>query len=270
MSDSNEKCFIIMPISNPDGYPDRHFDKVYEQIIKPAVTNAGYEPFRVDTNKISDSIIEKIFDGVSNFPMAVCDLSSRNPNVLYELGLRHAYNMPVVLIQDDITDTIFDVGGINTIMYKSGRLYEDVIEAVQRLTDAIMETKNSKGINGSIVKIAKTFKANFNDVEVSKSDTLDLELSSIKNDLKQTKYMLETIIYSTLKINNENNLYKENVYSKTRVYELAKKLNITNKDLVDILNSLNITVDSHMSILTPKDVNRVTKNFKQDLETLNN
>lgn len=270
MSDSNEKCFIIMPISNPDGYPNGHFNKVYEQIIKPAVTNAGYEPFRVDANKISDSIIEKIFDGVTNFPMAVCDLSSRNPNVLYELGLRHAYNMPVVLIQDDITDTIFDVGGINTIMYKSGRLYEDVIEAVQKLTDAINETKKANGINGSMVKIAKTFQANFNDIEVSKNDSFDLELRSIKNDLKQTKYMLETIIYSSPKINTENNLHKENIYAKTRVYELAKRLNITTKDLIDILNSLNVTVDSHMSILTPKDVNLVTKNFKQDLETLNN
>lgn len=43
-----EKCFIIMPISNQGEYSEGHFTKVYEQIIKPAVENCGYEAYRVD------------------------------------------------------------------------------------------------------------------------------------------------------------------------------------------------------------------------------
>ena len=55
--------------------------------------------------------------------MALCDLSNRNPNVLYELGLRQAYDKPVVLVQDDKTERIFDVSGINTVSYKKAIVY---------------------------------------------------------------------------------------------------------------------------------------------------
>ena len=112
-----DKCFVIMPISDQGEYPKGHFTKVYEQIFKPAILEAGYEPYRVDEDKISNPIINKIFDAVQNCPMALCDLSNRNPNVLYELGLRQAYDKPVVLVQDEKTPRIFDVSLIlyNTV-----------------------------------------------------------------------------------------------------------------------------------------------------------
>ena len=56
-----EKCFVMMPFTTPENYNDEnHFDKIYEQIFKPAIEKAGYEPYRVDQNKISDPIINKI------------------------------------------------------------------------------------------------------------------------------------------------------------------------------------------------------------------
>ena len=78
---------VIMPISDQGDYPEGHFDKIYNQIFKPAIEEAGYEAYRVDENKICDSIMKKIFDALYRCPMAVCDLSNRNPNVLYELGI---------------------------------------------------------------------------------------------------------------------------------------------------------------------------------------
>lgn len=102
--DEREKCFVIMPISDQGDYPSGHFTKVYEQIFKPAIEDAGYQPYRVDEDKISNSIINKIFDAVQNCSMALCDLSNCNPNVLYELGIRQAYDKPVVLVQDEKTE----------------------------------------------------------------------------------------------------------------------------------------------------------------------
>ena len=123
-----EKCFVMMPISDQGDYPKGHFDKIYEQIFKPAIEKAGYEPYRVDENKLCDSIIGKIFSALQESPMALCDLSNRNPNVLYELGIRQAYDKPVVLVQDEKTERIFDVSGISTVQYSSKRLYEDVLK----------------------------------------------------------------------------------------------------------------------------------------------
>ncbi len=190
MSDEiKPKCFVIMPISDQPGYPVGHFTKVYEQIFIPAIEDAGYEADRVDKDNICDSIILKIFDRIQNCDMALCDLSSRNPNVLYELGLRQAYNKPVVLVQDEITERIFDVAGISTVKYRSDRLYENVLDARKMITDALVETKDGK--KNSMVNIIKTKGAIFPQGDLSGNEKTEImiktimdELLSLKNDKK--------------------------------------------------------------------------------------
>lgn len=183
--DEKEKCFVIMPISDQGDYPLGHFTKVYNQIFKPAIEAAGYEPFRVDEDKISDSIINKIFHAVQNCPMAICDLSNRNPNVLYELGIRQAYDKPVVLVQDERTERIFDVSGINTVGYNSDRLFEHVIEARENITEAIISTKEGKG--NSLIKMIQVENANIPTGEISEDDRIEIILNGLVNDMQQIK-----------------------------------------------------------------------------------
>ena len=181
-----EKCFVMMPFSTPSTYEDAdHFNKIYEQVFKPAIEKAGYEPYRVDQDKISDSIVGKIFDAVRTCPMALCDLSSRNPNVLYELGLRQAYNLPVVLVQDDITERIFDVSGISTVMYKNHRLVENVEEAIMAISEAITQTK--AGQNKTLANIVKAQKADYDSIEVDENDHIEILLKALVNDVKELK-----------------------------------------------------------------------------------
>ena len=180
-----EKCFVMMPFTTPDIYDDDgHFDKIYKQIFVPAIKKAGYEPYRVDENKICDSIIDKIFDAVSTAPMALCDLSSKNPNVLYELGLRQAYDLPVVLVQDDVTDRIFDVSGISTVTYNNHRLVENVDEAIKSICEAIEQnTKQGR----TLAKIVKAKSASFESVKVSEDDNINFLLNAILDDVQEIK-----------------------------------------------------------------------------------
>lgn len=180
-----EKCFVIMPISDQGDYPQGHFTKVYEQIIKPAIEESGYEAYRVDENNICDAIIGKIFSAIQECPMAVCDLSNRNPNVLYELGLRQAYDKPVVLIQDEKTERIFDVSGISTVRYESTRLYEDVLAARENIKRAILSTKEGK--NSTLAKIIKVNSADFSKLEVSQADQANVMLKGIYDAIRELK-----------------------------------------------------------------------------------
>ncbi len=183
--EKKEKCFIIMPISDQGDYPEEHFTKVYEQIIRPSVEEAGYEAYRVDENTICDTIMNKVFSAIQECPMAVCDLSNRNPNVLYELGLRQAYDKPVVLIQDDKTEKIFDVSGISTVFYNSARMYEDVMKAREDIKKAILATKEGK-VN-TLAKVMKVNAADFSQVEASKDDKINVMLEGIYNEVKELK-----------------------------------------------------------------------------------
>lgn len=186
--DSNNKyenmCFVMMPISDKEGYDKGHFTKIYEQIFKPAIKDAGYEPYRVDENKISDSIIVKIFEAIQNAPMALCDLSSNNPNVLYELGLRQAYDKPVILVKDSITNHIFDIGGISTIQYEKLRLYENVEKAKEDITQAIISMKNNES-KYSLVNMVKASKAIIDHNDMGETDAMHIMLRQILNEIKE-------------------------------------------------------------------------------------
>lgn len=238
--EEQERCFVIMPISDQGDYPKGHFTKVYNQIFKPAIIAAGYEPFRVDEDKISNPIINKIFDAVQNCPMALCDLSNRNPNVLYELGLRQAYDKPVVLVQDEKTPRIFDVSGINTVQYSSERLFENVMEAREKITDALISTRDGK-VN-SIVKIVQAESASMKTVEVSQEDRMEVMLSGIMSEIKEIRnatdrnsYLknYETTVYpETMSFNNEN------ASNLNQSKNLWRKMEYTNKFLIKVKNGV--------------------------------
>lgn len=238
-----EKCFVIMPISDQGDYPKGHFKKVYEQIFIPAIEDAGYEAFRVDEDNMSTPIIEKIFRAIQDCPMAICDLSNRNPNVLYELGIRQAYDKPVVLIQDDKTERIFDVSGINTIPYKSARLYEDVLEAREKITEAINATKEGK--HNTIVKVVEAQSAVIPSPEMSKEDRIEVLLSGLikdVNDIKQENrfsgYSENTNVPGYVEWKKMLDLPERRYPKSTTVVELKLKNGITDKQIDRVLSNL--------------------------------
>lgn len=146
-----KRCFIIMPISDYEGYPSGHFGRVYEFIIKPACEIAGFKPIRADeiltTNYIALDILKHIIDS----EMAICDLSGKNPNVLYELGIRQAFNLPVTLIKDQRTDRIFDIQGFRDVEYDETLRIDSVQDLIEELSTVIKNTyENSHEVNSLI------------------------------------------------------------------------------------------------------------------------
>jgi hypothetical protein len=99
----NKGCFVVMPISDVPGYAVGHFSRVYEFLIAPACERAGYNPFRADQVNKTNYIVIDILQRLVSADMVLCDISGRNPNVLYELGIRQAFNKPSVLIKDELT-----------------------------------------------------------------------------------------------------------------------------------------------------------------------
>lgn len=197
-----KRCFVIMPFSDPEGYDKGHFRKVYEQIIKPAVESAGYESYRVDENGVSDLITTKIFKAILDCDMAICDLSSRNPNVLYELGIRHAFDKPVVLIKDNKTDRIFDIQGISTVDYRCERLYDEVIEDQKKISEAIKANENNSS-GYSILNMVNLQKATY-DISIK-----DINPSEINNAL------LMRVINALDKVEqNQNDFNKQALYTR--------------------------------------------------------
>ena len=168
-----------MPISDSDEYPQGHFSRVYEHIIKPACELAGFRPIRADdimtTNYIALDVIKNIID----CDMAICDLSSLNPNVLYELGIRQSFNLPVTLIKDTKTKRIFDIQGFRDVEYDESLRIDTVETTVEDLSQVLKNTHENKSIEiNSLISLLGIEPAKISDKTKISADT-ELILNSL-------------------------------------------------------------------------------------------
>jgi hypothetical protein len=235
---SNKTCFAIMPISDPENYEQGHFRRVYENLISPAIREAGFEPFRADDNHGTNLIHVEILKDLINSPLAICDLSSRNPNVLFELGIRQAFDKPVVIIQEKGTPAIFDIATIRTINYDRQMRYDNVLNAQEQITKAIQETMSSspqKGINSIIKLMSIAEPAQI--TQVSKDEVENIELMMIRNQIQE----LSSLIKYNL---NSRHLILESKYSKEVSSINNEKYNYLHSKVNRLLeNSANLSKD---------------------------
>lgn len=155
-----QNCFIIMPIADIEGYPQGHFKHVYENIISPACELAGYKAQRADEVKASNLIHLDILNKLIEAPIAICDLSTRNPNVLFELGIRQAFDKPVVLIQEKGTPRIFDIAPLRYLEYSKEMKYHEVLRSQQELKESLQATAIADGDAGNVNSIVKLLALN--------------------------------------------------------------------------------------------------------------
>jgi hypothetical protein len=105
-----DTCFVLMPFG---GWNDVYYKDVYS----PAIKAAGFEPLRADDLFHSGSVMEQIWEQISDAKVLVADVSGKNANVFYELGLSHSRGKPVVLLTGDIEDVPFDLRHLRVIVY---------------------------------------------------------------------------------------------------------------------------------------------------------
>ncbi len=128
-------CFIIMPFTDK-------LNPIYESIIKPVIKDLKLECLRADEIFTSKPIIEDIWDNVKKARFLIADLTERNPNVFYELGLAHALNKEVILLTQDINDVPFDLRHFRIIVYQDSISGADKLKST--LKDFINEQINGK------------------------------------------------------------------------------------------------------------------------------
>src|SRR6185436_9898436 len=139
-----KQCLIILPTGDPDGYATGHFGRVYDYVIIPACRLAGFWPERADnpnTNSSASDIIKNIIES----EMAVCDLSSNNPNVLYAFAIRQALNLPVVIVKDIKTKLTFFSKEFTQVEYDDSLRIDTVQKATETLSEALKTSFANKG-----------------------------------------------------------------------------------------------------------------------------
>lgn len=141
--DAGDSCFVMMPFAAPLG-------DYYIKIYKPAIEKAGLRPVRADADIFgTGKIIDQIWAGINAAKVLVAELTTRNPNVFYELGLAHALEKPVVLVSSNEADIPFDLKHIRVIYYDMtdpfwgnkllDKVAENILSAIEHPEEAVLK-----------------------------------------------------------------------------------------------------------------------------------
>lgn len=106
-----DTCFVMMPFGD-------WFDRYYQDIYVPAIRDAGFEPIRADEVFSTGSVVEQIWEQIKKAKVLLADLTDRNANVFYELGMAHAARKPVIFTAPQVEDVPFDLRHLRVIIYE--------------------------------------------------------------------------------------------------------------------------------------------------------
>ncbi|MBN2090838.1 DUF1566 domain-containing protein [candidate division KSB1 bacterium] len=202
-----KKCFVIMPFGE-EGTKDHEWNwKIYFQIIKPVVEVCGYEAKRADELEYLGNITHDIIKWLYESQLVIADLTGKNPNVFYELGVRHALmRAGTIPIMRKGEKPPFDIANYRTIFYSieldgPAKLQEKLkarIKGFENLQEDRCDNPVHETIGDKLPQV-DVFRAqqvkivnlqheieNFKSIQVQKQ-----ELARTLNDLKNEKIYLE-------------------------------------------------------------------------------
>ena len=138
-------AFVAMPFGLKP-YPERGWrrydaDLTYHRVMLPALIDAGFQPMRADTDALLEVIDHTMLREINQAPVMVVDLAMLNANVMWELGVRHAWRRSgTILLAPEWVRAPFDIQRVPVNHYRRGARTvreDEQVSAVKRLQDLL-------------------------------------------------------------------------------------------------------------------------------------
>lgn len=139
-----KKCFVITPIGDEDSEIRRHINGIIDAAIKPALEKQ-YDIKAAHHIDLPGNITKQIIKEIYKSDLVVANLTDRNPNVMYELALRHCIGKPTIMIAERTTGLPSDIISERTIFYQNDA--QGVLELKAKLSSAIAEINGIEEID---------------------------------------------------------------------------------------------------------------------------
>ncbi len=113
----DKTCFVIAPIGSEGSESRKWSNEVLKIIIRPAVSDFGYKAIRADEIQETGNITSQVIKMCINSELVIANLTDRNPNVFYEMAVRHAIGKPIIQIIQKSQTIPFDINQERTLTY---------------------------------------------------------------------------------------------------------------------------------------------------------
>jgi hypothetical protein len=121
--DFSKTCFYITPIGDEGSEARKHADLFMGSIIEPALDELGLKVVRADKIGNPGMITSQVLEYLRKSRLAIADLSYLNPNVFYEVALRHARRLPTVQIIRKCDHLPFDINQVRSLIIDTSDIY---------------------------------------------------------------------------------------------------------------------------------------------------
>lgn len=236
MSETNNKktpqkkkkmtCGIVMPISSIDNCSAEHWTEVLT-ILKEVIKEADFEPNLVSDADDSGIIQKRIIQNLYKNEIVVCDVSAKNPNVMFELGMRLAFDKPTIIIKDDKTDYSFDTSVIEHVSYPRDLRFTKILKFKETLKSKIVSTYEKSVSDPNYT----TFLKHFGEYKITQLE--QKEISSEKYLLSAMEDIKHSIRELRLNQNRDSNRFihsNESHFDNTSTSIIRSRINQFRKE----------------------------------------
>jgi len=237
----NKFCFVIAPIGEDDSDIRRRSDQIFNHIIIPVTEECGYEAIRADKISKPGMITSQIIQHLLDDHLVIADLTGQNPNVFYELAIRHSLRKPYIQIINKGETIPFDISQSRTI-YVDHHDLDDVANCKAEIIRQIRSIQEGSNIDNPI------------------THAIDLQ-SLVRSDNLLEKSNAE--IMSMIQGLNSNLLeLKENIFNKV-IYLQDDKLNYSG-----LLDSLFLIHRGYEMVLNYKEIDKSADCLNDAINTI--
>ena len=270
-------CFIITPIGNDNSEIRRHIDGIIDQSIIPALG----DKYKIDVahrkyeiGSINDRVISSIYEA----DLVIANLTTLNPNVMFELAIRYSYGKPAIVIAEKGTKLPFDIIDENTIFYVNDPAgANELKDKLQEFESNIDCNKHEYGPVYKAVTRIPIYKAIETGENVSNDKMMQYIIERLDGIEKSIDMRRETqegrrIVQVFRPTASEQQRKISALYgiknrgdNKIRVHEVAKELDMTSKEIMQILIAAGSNLASHASTLSTHDIDILIESIKRSL-----
>lgn len=191
--DKPNKVFVIMQVGDKDSAERKRANEVLKYVITPVLTAHGLEPLRGDLDPTPGPITSQMIKTLIESPVVIADLTGKNPNVYYELGVAQSFGLPVVILCDSTANLAFDTKDERTILLgdSTNRLSAEQAEEAKELLEKALKKALEPGYRPTTV-VSEAAAARSLDQLAPKNP----ELTAIRDGIDELRTMTRQVYLS--------------------------------------------------------------------------
>ncbi len=227
MSKNEKKCFVISQIGEENSDIRKRSDQIFTYVIEKAVTTFGYSAIRADKIPRPGIITSQIIEHLLKDELVIVDLTGKNPNVFYELAVRHAVKKPFIQIKEVLETIPFDITNMRTInvdyryIDSMDTCRDEIVKQIQEIEnnpDKIIETPICFSLDALQLKNSTDPQSKLLTGLVSQIQTLSSEV-----DMLSKRNSSEKLITNDLRLSIDDTAKDEQIIISTVMREICNR-----------------------------------------------